>query len=508
MDSPKSARKKAKKEKKAAAAATPDGGSAALPGPLAGAGEFIKPQDSVPKLDTSKWPLLLKNYDQLHVRTGHYTPIPSGCSPLKRELKEYIRYGVINLDKPANPSSHEVVAWIKRILRVEKTGHSGTLDPKVTGCLIVCIDRATRLVKAQQSAGKEYVAIVRLHAALESQAKLARAIETLTGALFQRPPLISAVKRQLRIRTIYASKLVEYDAARHLGIFWVSCEAGTYIRTLCVHLGHLTGVGGHMQELRRVRSGVLDENAHLVTMHDVLDAQHVYDTHKDETYLRRAVMPLEVLLRSFKRLVVKDSAVNAICYGAKLMLPGLLRFADGIEVGEEVVMISTKGEAIAVGVALMTTAVMATCDHGVVAKIKRVIMERDTYPRRWGLGPVAQRKKGLVKEGKLDKHGRATEATPAEWKAGYTDYADGAKKAPKKEEEGENGAAAAAEAEAVKEEPAEGGAAGDASAKKEKKEKKKKEKKEKRAAEEMDVGSSAEKPKKKKKDKKKGGESE
>ena len=57
------------------------------------------------------------------------------------------------MDKPSNPSSHEVVAWLRRILRVEKTGHSGTLDPKVTGCLIVCIDRATRLVKSQQSAG-------------------------------------------------------------------------------------------------------------------------------------------------------------------------------------------------------------------------------------------------------------------------------------------------------------------------------------------------------------------
>lgn len=79
----------------------------------------------------------------------------------------YIRTGFINLDKPSNPSSHEVVAWIKRILRVEKTGHSGTLDPKVTGCLIVCIERATRLVKSQQNAGKEYVGIFRLHSAVE-----------------------------------------------------------------------------------------------------------------------------------------------------------------------------------------------------------------------------------------------------------------------------------------------------------------------------------------------------
>ncbi|KAA0147908.1 hypothetical protein FNF27_00749 [Cafeteria roenbergensis] len=383
----------------------------------------ITPSAGGKVLDTADWPLLLKGYDRLNVRTSHYTPIPAGCSPLKRDLASYLSYGVINLDKPANPSSHEVVAWIKRILRVEKTGHSGTLDPKVTGCLIVCIDRATRLVKSQQSAGKEYVAVVRLHGAIESEAVLARGIEKLTGALFQRPPLISAVKRQLRIRTIYKSKLFEFDTDRNLGVFWVSCEAGTYIRTLCVHLGLVTGVGGHMQELRRVRSGAMDENKHLVTMHDVLDAQWQFDKTKDETYLRRVVKPLEILLTGFKRVVVKDSAVNAICYGAKLMIPGLLRFADDIGVNEEIVIMTTKGEAVAVGIALMTTSVMATVDHGAVAKIKRVIMERDVYPRRWGLGPVASRKKAMIKDGLLDKHGRPNDRTPSDWRATVTGQA-------------------------------------------------------------------------------------
>ncbi|KAG2312284.1 hypothetical protein Bca52824_023841 [Brassica carinata] len=376
---------------------------------------MIKPQSFTPAIDTSQWPLLLKNYDRLNVRTGHYTPISSGHSPLKRPLLDYIRYGVINLDKPSNPSSHEVVAWIKRILRVEKTGHSGTLDPKVTGNLIVCIDRATRLVKSQQGAGKEYVCVARLHSAVPDVAKVARALESLTGAVFQRPPLISAVKRQLRIRTIYQSKLLEYDADRHLVVFWVSCEAGTYIRTMCVHLGLLLGVGGHMQELRRVRSGILGENDNMVTMHDVMDAQWMYDNHKDESYLRRVIMPLEVILTSYKRLVVKDSAVNAICYGAKLMIPGLLRFENDIDVGTEVVLMTTKGEAIAVGIAEMTTSVMATCDHGVVAKIKRVVMDRDTYPRKWGLGPRASMKKKLIADGKLDKHGKPNEKTPVEW---------------------------------------------------------------------------------------------
>ncbi|KAL5742769.1 hypothetical protein ACOSP7_029501 [Xanthoceras sorbifolium] len=296
---------------------------------------MIKPQSFTPLPDTSQWPILLKNYDHLNVRTGHYTPIPSGFSPLKRLLAEYIRYGVLNLDKPANPSSHEVVAWIKRILRVDKTGHSGTLDPKETGNLIVCIDRATPLVKSQQGAGKEYACIARLHSKVPDVAKVARALETLTGAVFQRPPLISAFKRQLRIRTTYESK------------------------TMCVHLGLILGVGSHMQELRRVRSGIMGENDNMVTMQDVMDAQWVYDNYRDESYLRRVIMPLEVLLTSYKRLIVKGSAVNAICYGAKLMIPGLLRFENDIEVGEEVVLMTT---------AEMTTALEVEVEEKVKAK--------------------------------------------------------------------------------------------------------------------------------------------
>ena len=384
---------------------------------------MIKPDNSGPSLRFSEWPLLLKDYDKLLVRSSHFTPIPHGCTPLKRDILTYVSSGVINLDKPSNPSSHEVVAWLRRILRVEKTGHSGTLDPKVTGCLIVCIDRATRLVKSQQGAGKEYVAVLRLHDKLDDVSKLPRVLETLTGALFQRPPLISAVKRQLRIRTIYESKLLEFDNDRHLAVFWVSCEAGTYIRTLCVHLGLLLGVGGHMQELRRVRSGALSEDDNMVTMHDVLDAQWLYDNQRDESYLRHVIRPLESLLVGYKRIVVKDSAVNAVCYGAKLMIPGLLRFESNIELNDEVVLITTKGEAIAIGIAQMTTVDLSTCDHGIVAKVKRCIMERDTYPRRWGLGPKALEKKKLVKEGKLDKHGHEIEGvTPEKWSKEYVDY--------------------------------------------------------------------------------------
>merc|ERR1712180_350189 len=141
----------------------------------------------------------------------------------------------------------------------------------------------------------------------------------------------------------------------------------------------------------------------------------MHDNTKDESYLRRVVQPLERLLISHKRLVVKDSTVNAICYGAKLMLPGILRYESGIDLNDDVVMMTTKGEAIATGNALMSTATIATCDHGVVAKIKRVIMERDTYPRRWGLGPKALEKKKNIAAGLLDAKGNPNEKTPKSW---------------------------------------------------------------------------------------------
>jgi len=394
----------------------------------------IAPSTQEPKLLSEDWPLLLRNFDKLNIRTSHYTPLTEGCSPLKRDIKDYISSGYFNLDKPCNPSSHEVVSWIKRILRVEKTGHSGTLDPKVSGCLIVCIDRTTRLAKSQQNAGKEYVAIFKLHNSVDSEKTIKQSLEKLTGALFQRPPLISAVKRQLRIRTVYDVKLLEYNPERNMGIYWMSCEAGTYVRTHIVHLGLLLGVGAQMAELRRVRSGVSNENEHLVTLHDILDAQYMYDHHKDESYLRRIIRPLEALLVNHKRIIVKDSSVNAICYGAKILIPGILRFENGIELNEEIVIVTTKGEAVCIALALMTTSTIAVTDHGQVAKIKRVIMERDTYARKWGLGPVASKKKMMIQQGMLTAQGKPNEKTPKD----YAPYPIVTKQEVKEEEEEED----------------------------------------------------------------------
>lgn len=375
------------------------------------------------KIDTSKWPLLLKKYDHLIIRDAHFTPLGSGHSPLNRPIRELLKYGVLNLDKPANPSSHEIVSWVKQILQVEKTGHSGTLDPKVTGVLIICIERATRIAKSQQNAGKEYVAVLRLKEAVE-QSDLQKAINFLTGRVYQCPPLISAVKKQLRVREIMKNELIEYDPEQKLAVMRVACEAGTYIRVLCEHIGLVLRVEGEMAELRRTRTGNITEEKGMVTMHDLLDAKWLLDTKGDQSMMRRVIRPLEWMLTSYPRIIVKDSSIDAICHGAKVLMPGVMRFSDGIKVDKEdkdnvVVIVSTKGEAIALGIPQMTSEIMMTVDHGIAASIKRVIMDRGTYPKCWGTGPVALEKKRLIKAGMLDEKGKPNEKTPPNWLKDY-----------------------------------------------------------------------------------------
>ena len=375
--------------------------------------------------DTSEFKLLLEGFNQLHVRSANYTPTQNGYNPLQRPIREYLKYGIINLDKTAGPSSHEVVAWIRRILEVEKTGHSGTLDPGVTGCLLVCLDRATRLVKSQQLMGKEYVCVLQFRnlGTLKDEdsrkafsARLQQALATLRCAQLQLPPKEGcAVKRQLRVREIYTLDLLEFNFKTGQAILRASCQAGTYMRTLCVHIGLLMGQEAYMLELRRVRSGELTEKTNMVTLHDVLDSFWCWKNMGDESYLRKVVMPLEYLLKSYKRIFVKDSSINALTYGAPLHIQGVLRYDPRISIGDTVVLVSTKGEAVALGTATMGAQDIMGVSRGVVSKVKRVIMDRDLYDRQWGLGPTALLKKQLIKNGQLDKYGGINKDTPKEW---------------------------------------------------------------------------------------------
>lgn len=316
----------------------------------------------------------------LLVKAEEETDFTYGCKPEDRPISDYIRFGLINLDKPAGPSSHEVTAWLKRILDIEEAGHGGTLDPKVTGILPIGLLDATKVIQALLLSGKEYICVTRLHKQTPEN-RIKAVLEEFQGLIYQRPPLRSSVKRQLRTRKIYYIDLLEIQEKEIL--FKVGCEAGTYIRKLSHDIGEALGCGAHMQELRRTRAGPITENDNLVTLHDVSYYWAQWQQKQDEKLLRQFIKPKEKALELLPKIVVRDTAVDAICHGANLAIPGILAIQTDIKPNDTVAIFTQKGEAVALAKALKPTQEIAKTSHGLAAKTQRVLMPRGLYPKLW-----------------------------------------------------------------------------------------------------------------------------
>jgi len=170
--------------------------------------------------------------DSLQILSDDVTDFKWGKSPVQRTIDELLNYGIINLDKPANPTSHEVVSFVKKILNIPRAGHSGTLDPKVTGVLPTALGKATRILDTLLLAGKEYVCNMRLHKDVDEK-KIEQIMKDYIGDIYQRPPMRASVKRVLRVRRIYDTEIIEIEERDVL--FRISCQAGTYIRKYCLH---------------------------------------------------------------------------------------------------------------------------------------------------------------------------------------------------------------------------------------------------------------------------------
>lgn len=199
--------------------------------------------------------------------------------------------GLVLVDKPAGPTSHDIVAQMRRVFGTRKVGHAGTLDPMATGMLVVGIGRATRLLGHLAGSDKEYLATIRLGQATStddaqgqplggadasgfSDTEILEAVAAFRGPLQQRPSSVSAVKVNgqrayarvragqevhLEPRQVVVHELEVVDISRHAAAVDVQvrvvCSAGTYVRALARDIGARLGVGGHLTRLRRTRSG-------------------------------------------------------------------------------------------------------------------------------------------------------------------------------------------------------------------------------------------------------------
>ena len=299
-----------------------------------------------------------------------------GCNPSERKIEELINFGVVNINKPKGPTSHEVSAFIQKILNIKKSGHSGTLDPKVTGVLPVALGRATKVVQYLLTAGKEYVTIMHLHKEVDEEL-LNKVIKEFTGTINQLPPIKSAVKRQLRERTIYYIDIMEIEGKDVL--LRIGCEAGTYIRKIAHDLGQKIGCGAHMAELIRTKAASFNDQ-NMFSLQDLTDAFAYYKQGNDKL-IKKMILPIESAVSHLKKIWVVDTAINSLCHGANLKVPGVSKLNDKIKEEEDVAIFSLKDELVAVGTAKMTSNLIMKKDKGVVIKVHQVFMIPGTYPK-------------------------------------------------------------------------------------------------------------------------------
>ena len=306
-----------------------------------------------------------------------------GWAPSARPVQAMLDYGLIPLDQPRGPTSHEVVAWTKRLLGVERAGHSGTLDPPVSGLLPIGLGQSTKALSLLLLFPKEYRGLMRLHSSVPKR-RLDAVVKEFTAEIFQRPPQRSSVSRQTRSRRIYEFELTESSGNLHL--FRVLCQSGTYIRKLIYDMGEVLGVGATMVELRRTKVGPLSESDGLVTLHQLNDAAFRLKE-GDEAPLRKLVLPIEGTLGGVGRIVIRDSAVDAICHGARLGIPGVLSISKGVKKDDTVALMTPKGELVAIGKALLSTDEVQTMRRGLASTTERVVMRAETYPKLWKTQP-------------------------------------------------------------------------------------------------------------------------
>ncbi|WP_411967001.1 RNA-guided pseudouridylation complex pseudouridine synthase subunit Cbf5 [Haloferax sp. YSSS75] len=284
--------------------------------------------------------------------------------PEDRSVDELLSFGVVNLDKPPGPSAHQVTGWVRDMADVGRAAHSGTLDPKVTGCLPILLDDATRMAQVFLEGSKEYVSVLELHG--PAPADIESTVAEFETKLYQKPPRKSAVSRRLRVREIYDLDLLEVKDRQAL--LRIRCESGTYVRKLCHDLGLALGTGAHMGHLRRTATDPFDDSD-LVDLHDLKDAL-VFAEEGDESWIRDLVFPAERALTHLPSVTIANSAAREVANGAPVYAPGVFDVDADASRGDLVACYTENGSAVCLGELVGD----ANAESGVVVSLERVLV--------------------------------------------------------------------------------------------------------------------------------------
>ena len=313
---------------------------------------------------------------------------PLRPAPNDRPPAALLAFGVVNLDKPAGPSAHQVAGWVRDLAgdavddlgasvadnegspsaaespTVDRAAHAGTLDPKVTGCLPMLLGDATRTAQVFLEGRKEYIAVLELHG--PRPADLESVLNRFAAPLYQKPPKKSAVRRKLRVREIYALELLDHTDRQAL--LRIACESGTYVRKLCHDIGLALGTGAHMGHLRRTATDPFDDTS-LIDLHEFTDALAVARD-GDTEWLREVVQPAERALEHLPSVVIAPSAAEQVATGAPVYAPGVIEGPDTVVDDALVACYTPNGSAVCLGRLVGDP----DADSGVVVDLERVLV--------------------------------------------------------------------------------------------------------------------------------------
>jgi H/ACA ribonucleoprotein complex subunit 4 len=287
-----------------------------------------------------------------------------------RNLSSRMKAGFILLDKHPGPTSHQLSAWARDLLGIDKLAHGGTLDPFASGVLPLLLGKSMKLTPLILKHEKTYIASLKLSstATLES---LKKSIKQLEGRIYNVPPEISAVKIQVRTRTIKNLNILDFDGENLL--LEMDCEAGTYVRTFARDLGLLIDKKVILKELRRSKSGIFTEDM-CISMNQLSDALWKFKELGDESAMLKILHPIEELVKKYPRIIVKPSAHESLGNGATLMYPAVSHISTKFKKGDDVVIQSNEGILLAIADAKLDAAIIAAKEKGAIAQPKHVFL--------------------------------------------------------------------------------------------------------------------------------------
>ena len=256
--------------------------------------------------------------------------------------------GFIVIDKPKGPTSHQIDSWVRDITGEKRVGHIGTLDPGVSGVLVMALGKATKLIDIVHEKPKEYISVMRLYSQADNET-IKGIFGEFTSKIYQLPPVRSAVSRQVRERTIYKMDILE--VLDKLILFRVKCESGTYIRTLCTDMGYVIGTGAQMADLRRLSTGDFNETQ-MHTLQDLSDAA-IMKRNGKPSFFNNMVIPMDFVFSGYPKVIVKNTAVKNIMQGSDIYPAGIKAIVGEFHKGSRVGIYTDNNELIAYGTMLV-----------------------------------------------------------------------------------------------------------------------------------------------------------